>query len=239
MVAQKYNPLISVCITSYDAKGMCRYLLNECLRSVFIQDYGNIEVVIGDNNNDKNNIPSVIKNYPNLNIRVIENKGNRQNSTDNWNNCIREARGEIITLMCQDDYYFARDSISKIVEKFSDDKTIWLVSRGTKLNRGVYEDRRVPYWCEKLPRGKNTIGCLSAPSFRASHRKYLDPGIEYYNDCELYCQFYFEYGLPVIIPDVIYVQRIWDGQASNDNEKYPVDFAEREALYMQKKYNLI
>src|SRR5262245_47649967 len=92
-------PRISVCIPTYNT---ARYL-PEAIESVLAQTYDDFELVICDNAST-DATPQLCRRYDDPRVRYVRfdelvNQGN------NWNRCLRLARGDYIALLHADDRY--------------------------------------------------------------------------------------------------------------------------------------
>ncbi|CAN5296772.1 hypothetical protein BH09BAC2_BH09BAC2_04130 [soil metagenome] len=92
------DPIVSICIPTYNGAEF----LKEAVDSAIAQSYKNIEILISDDGSEDETIP-IIKQYAEKynSIRLVANpvKG----MVNNWNNCLREAKGEWIKFLFQDD----------------------------------------------------------------------------------------------------------------------------------------
>ena len=93
------NPLISVCIPTYNG---AKYL-KECLDSVLTQTLTDFEILIVDDRSSDNTV-DIAQEYANRDprIRVIVNERNL-GLVGNWNRCVELAKGEWIKFVFQDD----------------------------------------------------------------------------------------------------------------------------------------
>lgn len=92
------KPLVSVCIPTYNG---AEYII-ACIDSILSQTYSNLEILISDDGSTDNTLD--ILNQYKLNhkhIKIVHNV--RKGMVENWNNCIKEARGEWIKFLFQDD----------------------------------------------------------------------------------------------------------------------------------------
>ncbi len=91
--------LISICIPTFNGQA---YLV-ECLDSVVNQSYKNIEILIVDDNSEDATL-SIVQKYIKRDprIQLIKNES-RLGLVANWNKCLKEASGDWLKLMFQDD----------------------------------------------------------------------------------------------------------------------------------------
>jgi len=97
--AKNMNEQISICIPTYNGE----QYLRECLDSALYQTYYNTEILIVDDCSSDATV-AIAEEYAALDdrIRIVENKKNA-GLVGNWENCIREASGEWIKFLFQDD----------------------------------------------------------------------------------------------------------------------------------------
>lgn len=94
-----FNPLISVCIPTYNrAKSLGR-----AIESVLSQTYENFELIISDNDSN-DNTADIVAMFNDIRIRFVKQSTNL-GMAGNWNACIKMARGEFIAFLSSDDYW--------------------------------------------------------------------------------------------------------------------------------------
>ncbi len=112
--------LVSVIILTYkNFNG-----IEKNLNSIFEQDYPNIEIVISDDcseNFDLNYIKKLLEKKSD-NIKRIEIIKNIKNlgTVKNFNNAIKKSTGDYILPLSQDDSFYSKDTITKIVDSFGE-----------------------------------------------------------------------------------------------------------------------
>jgi len=93
------NPVVSICVPTFNGK---EYLA-ECIRSIRSQSFTDFEVVICDDRSSDGTLElarETAEDDPRF--RFIANPS-RLGLVGNWNNCVKEARGEWIKFVFQDD----------------------------------------------------------------------------------------------------------------------------------------
>lgn len=95
----KKQPLVSICIPTYNSSKT----IFETLKSIVLQSYENIEILIGDNNSTDNTL-DIIKGFKQKNIKIYKNKKNIGPAA-NSNKLIKKAKGEYICIFHADDIY--------------------------------------------------------------------------------------------------------------------------------------
>ena len=109
------DPLISICIPAYLKPDYVVRLL----KSVLLQTYKRVEVVISDDSPD-DTVKIAIEPYKSeLSIVYIQNRPALK-SPANWNNAIREAKGDFFILLHQDDWLFDAEALNKYLKAFND-----------------------------------------------------------------------------------------------------------------------
>ena len=110
------EPLVSVCIPTYNG---AKYL-KETISSVLTQNYSNIEILISDQSSS-DETTDIIRSFSDqrLSYTILDATGI---AADNWNNCIANAKGKYVKLICQDDIlkkYCIQEQVRKL-ESFPD-----------------------------------------------------------------------------------------------------------------------
>lgn len=110
------DPLVSICITSYNR----RELLQVAIASALAQTYQNIEIIISDNCTPGHELEeyclTLVKNH--AHVKFFRQKSNI-GGLANLQFVIREACGEYICLLADDDY-FAPQYVEKLILKLHD-----------------------------------------------------------------------------------------------------------------------
>lgn len=98
------QPLVTIAIPAYKAGH-----LRESIASALSQTYENIEVVVV-NDQSPEDVAAVVDSFGDTRIRYFENARNmgKEDPSLNWNECLRQARGEWFCLLCDDDVYDSR-----------------------------------------------------------------------------------------------------------------------------------
>ncbi|MDR0824788.1 MAG: glycosyltransferase [Prevotella sp.] len=100
---------VSICIPAYKHVNF----LKRCLDSVFEQDFTDFEVVITDDSPD-DSLLKLVETYPDARIRYFKNP-KALGSPLNWNEGIKQAKGEYIKILHHDDWFSSPQSLSKFV----------------------------------------------------------------------------------------------------------------------------
>ena len=228
----KNIPKISIAIPCYEMNNLGEHFLTQCLNSIKIQNFKDYEVIISDHSiND--NLEILCTNWKhNINLKYFKNIEKRGSSSNNINNAIRNCNGELIKILCQDDYLYDENSLAKIVMAFNKD---WLIS--TYIHREMYGTTliniQVPYISDDML-FINKIGTHSCLTIKNNNGLFFDENLIWYMDSEYYKQLYLKYGNPVILNDITMIQTLWQGQVTNTLATYKV--RDDEMSYLKHKY---
>ena len=100
-------------------------LLKRSFDHIQNQTYKDIEVIISDHSTNEE-IKKLCDEYSSkFNIKYIKNSSDRGNFSSNLNNSIRNASGQIIKLLMQDDYLMDPKSLESVNSIFLDSSINW------------------------------------------------------------------------------------------------------------------
>lgn len=102
---------VSICIPAYRQVEFLRMTLE----SIRIQRFTNYEVVITDDSPD-DSVEQLVAEFPLDGRLSYWRNPTALGSPENWNECIRRARGELIKIMHHDDHFIDADSLGRFVE---------------------------------------------------------------------------------------------------------------------------
>lgn len=116
------NPLISICIPTYNGAAY----IAEALESALQQTYCNLEIIVSDDasNDDTLKIIESYKSKTNIPIYIFHHEPKGIGA--NWNNCVKHARGKYIKFLFQDDILHPY-CLEKMVALAERDENIGLV----------------------------------------------------------------------------------------------------------------
>ena len=122
-------PKVSVCIPTYN---YARFL-PEAIESILNQSFTDCELLIIDDCS-QDNTSEVVQRYAvkDARIRFSVNSPNI-GMVNNWNLCLREARGEFIKFVFGDDLLTSKDALRKMLAPFIADSSISLVASARDL----------------------------------------------------------------------------------------------------------
>lgn len=227
---------VSICIPTWEQYDRGVEFLKKNFEEISLQTYKNYNVVISDHSKD-NNIKLLCDEYSNkFEIKYVKNEKLFGNSPANTNNAIKNSDGEIIKILFQDDFFYDKNGLELIVNRFKNLECNWLVSgcNHTKDDGKTFINFMIPYWNPQIVLGINTISSPSVLSFRKKTPCLFDENLIMLMDGEMYYQLYKQYGLPEIINDTLITNRMHQHQISS---LYKKDINE-EIDYVKIKHNI-
>jgi glycosyltransferase involved in cell wall biosynthesis len=227
---------VSICIPTWEQHGYGKIFLERLLESIDLQTYKNFNVVISDHSLNSEIFDTCMNFKDKFEIIYVKNELKRGNGPANTNNSIKNAKGELIKIMFQDDFFYANESLENIVEQFGDNECKWLVcgSNHTYDGGSTFSRPIIPRWNDNIIFGVNTISSPSVLSVRNENLCFFDEDLEMMMDCEMYYQLYLKFGLPKILNKILITNTIHKFQISS---MYQKDI-NKEITYIKKKYNL-
>lgn len=185
-----------------------QYFLERNLKSIYIQEYDDYEIIISDDS-DGDELKIWLSKID-MPIRYFRNKG-RKGMANNTNHAIDQATGDLVKILYQDDYFYDSRSLEKIVEHFTP-STTWLATGCTHTMNGVdfFNDHQ-PYYSES----DNSIGSPSVVTFKREVKERFDPNFHWVLDLSFYKDLYRKYGKPKIYDPVNVVIGVHLGQKTN------------------------
>src|SRR5512137_1413473 len=123
------DPKVSVCMPTYNYG---RYLA-EAVESVISQTFKDFELLVIDDCSC-DDTDEVMQSYAarDKRIRYIRNKRNL-GMVENWNYCLREARGEYIKFLFGDDFFTSRNILEQMASVLDSDNSVSLVGSARKI----------------------------------------------------------------------------------------------------------
>lgn len=197
--------MISICIPYYSRMKNAEFFMNRCLNSIKMQTYTDYEIVI-----TKTGSMAV-----------------------NSNSAIKDAKGEVIKILYQDDYFTSKDSLQVIADAF---RGGWLVTGCLHDVNGEVTNPHMPEWTDDIENGNNRIGSPSVLAFENDKPLLFDENLGWLLDCDLYKRLHERYGEPTCVYEYCTTIGVHPGQATNilsDGEKL------KEQSYLHEKYTLI
>lgn len=189
----------SIIIPTWEQHGKGTFFLNQLLTSIKEQTFTDFEVIISDHSKDTE-IKNLSRTFSSLNIVYITNSSNRGNSPANLNTGLSYAKGEIIKIMFQDDFFIDKDALSMIDKSFKETSHKWLIN-GSCITEDSkhFTNHMIPEFTSALLEGNNRIGSPSVLSFVNENIIFFDEKLVMLMDCDYYYSLYRKYGTPCIL----------------------------------------
>jgi glycosyltransferase involved in cell wall biosynthesis len=215
-------------------KGRGAEFLEFSFEKLRIQTFQDFEVIVSDHSSDTS-----IKNLCNdwsklLDVKYFANPNKKGNSSANLNNAIRNAKGEYIKILFQDDFLYHRDSLS-VIDANLGDNTFWLVTACEHTHDGIHFIRKhYPRYNHKIHLGINTISSPSVLTVRNQQPLLFDENLIWLMDVDYYKRLYMTYGEPKIVNDINVVNRLHENQVSQTIADKALQ--DKEYQYVVRKY---
>jgi len=242
------GPKVSVCMPVFRGEAF----LHEAVESVLSQSFRDFELlIIDDCSGDRTS--EIAREYARIDSRVtFEVNGTNSGMVENWNRCLRKARGRYIKYLFQDDILTTVDSLGTMVDALESRQSVSLVASARLLidsgSNPIRSDS--PFHSGTLACGRdiirysilkhgNVIGEPSAVLFRKEQAvRGFNPGYRQIVDMEMWFHL-LEQGDFVYIPEPLCGFRVHARQQSAKNictlchiEDYDLLFSE----YLQRDY---
>lgn len=187
----KHTPKVSICIPAYREVAF----LKLTLESIRQQSYSDYEVIVTDDSPD-DSVECLVRTFPlDGKLRYQRNPA-ALGSPENWNECIRQARGEFIKIMHHDDCFAGPDSLARFVSLlernpasdfgFSATRVDDVTTGRSRIHRPTEADlARLAEWPPMLFAG-NVIGAPSATIYRRGIAAEYDIKMKWLVDLDFY-----------------------------------------------------
>lgn len=227
------NIKVSIAIPCYEMHGNGGEFLNNNLDIISKQTYKNIEVVITDHS-VTNIVSDVVKQWTDkLDIKYIKHDYKVGSSSANVNVAMDNCSGDLIKIIFQDDFLYGENSVELNVKNFNLENK-WLVTSCLHTTDGItFYNKHIPRWNNQIHRGINTISSPSVLTIRNDVPLRFNEDLIWLMDVDIYKRLYDNYGLPMILEDIVVVNRLWGSQLSNT---IPQAIKDKEVKYMIKTY---
>lgn len=193
-------PKITIAIPTYRAPVD---LLKRCLDSIESQTFRDFEII---------------------QMEDFEGKGMGWNT----NQVIQAAKGELIKILYQDDFFAHPNALQVIIDNFKDEDN-WLVTACDHTTGKPH----YPRYNDNIHRGINTIGSPSVLTIRNRDPLLFEPQLNWVLDCDYYKRLYEKFGEPKIINSINVVIGIHEGQTTN---RLSDEYKKSEIKYLIEKY---
>jgi glycosyltransferase involved in cell wall biosynthesis len=229
------NPKISICIPTYEMHGLGVKYLAESFEILKNQTFKNFDVTVSDHSKN-NDIKILCEKYQkDLRINYFKNEEKRGNSSANLNNAIKNADGEIIKILFQDDFLFHENSLLEISSNFDTTRDSWLITGCEHFDNEKYYREFYPKYNKYIHLGINTISSPSVLSIKNENPILFDENLIWLMDVDYYKKCYRKFGPPKILNTINVVNRTGNHQVSNSTINAIIKL--KETLYtLFKKY---
>jgi glycosyltransferase involved in cell wall biosynthesis len=179
---------------------------------LYHQTYKDFEIVISDHCVN-NNIEDLCNQWAQvLNINYFRNEIKRGNSSANINNAIKQAKGDIIKILFQDDFLYDEHSLKNQVDVFEEG---WLITACCHYNGSQIYKPFYPKYHDQIQYGQNTISSPSVLMFENNKPLDFDENLIWLMDVDYYKRLYNRFGYPTICTYISIVNREHSNQISN------------------------
>ena len=232
---------LSICIPTTELNysngdSMGVYMLNFLLKSIEIQTFKDFEIIISDHSKS-DIIKDECENWSDLNIKYYKNYQGVGSAAMNLNFALSKATGKYIKTIFQDDYFHTEDSLDYMMRNVGDSG--W-GAVGTLHCPEDNTDRlirpHVPSWGDptRLLSGVNTISGPSVIFFK-NDANLFNEDLCWLNDVEFYYRLFKKYGVPLLLPNMVIVQRLRSEGVSNVLQSA---IKQEEAQYVLAKHGI-
>ena len=105
---------------------------------------------------------------------------------------IKRAKGELIKIICMDDWFAPSNALENIIKNF---KGNWQICGS--------HDNPNPTWTDKVPYGNNTLGGLSSITMKNEDPVLFDEEYQWMIDVDFYARAFKKWGEPSILNGVV------------------------------------
>lgn len=226
-------PAVSICIPAYDMGGAGVAFLKQALQTIESQTLQNLEVVVADQS-DGIQLEQLCANFTGLAIRHIVTANLKRQASANSNAAIRAARGDVVKILFQDDFFAVPTAVEQIAVRFENKDVDWCLCGSEHTRDGTALIRPfVPRLHDQIHFGKNTVSSPSVLAIRRDKALEFDENLTWLMDVDYYRRCHLAYGEPDILPEPLIVNRLHDKQVS---AKVGPALMRRELRYIREKY---
>jgi len=218
-------------------KGLGATYLRSSFENFTSQTFTDFEVIISDHSKDES-IKELCVEYANsFNLTYIKNNSHRGSSSANINNAIKNANGQWIKILFQDDYLFGTNVLETIYRGINDNEGAWIAIACQHTNDGeVFFDSHLPYYHTDIHLGQNTIGAPSNIAFKNNGSIFFDRNLIWLMDCEFYKRLELKLGAPILFNQICIINRVGAHQVTNT--LIYDDLVRSELRYVKNKYKI-
>ena len=231
------NPTISVCIPAYN---QTKYL-RKTICSIITQKDVSFEILVSDDSNT-DDVLNLIEEFKKDNIEINYSRNQPSlGSPSNWNNVIKQAKGEFIKIMHHDEWFIDDFALYKFIMAITDPCDL-VVSSARLIKDGsntlFKASEKEIYKIQKEPQRLLMGNVLASPSAVFFHRKYIqffDTKLVWLVDIEFYIRFLVENKKLVYISEPLFCSVMDDHNITNKC-LYDTDLQLKEYSYLFRLY---
>lgn len=225
---------ISICIPTYEMAGFGAEYLADSFLKIENQDFTDYEVVVSDQSKD-DSIKKLCDQFSDrLPLKYIKSTATKNSASTNLNSSISECSGEIIKFLFQDDYFENPSTLSTISCAFDEEKNGWLISGcGNPTDGGTVVRPFKPYYHPHIHFGHNTISSPSVLAIRNDSPLLFDESLIWLMDVDYYKRCHDAFGPPVIVDDLLVINRNHENQVSKGIRKAVI---RKELRHVKRKF---
>lgn len=225
---------ISICVPIHEYNGFGSEVLEFSFKKIESQIFKNFDVVISDNS-DNNIIENLCKQWKNrLDIRYFRNNGNKNSGASNTNNAIRNATGEIVKILCGDDFLLGNNSLDIVANNFDNDTNFLATGYIHTIDRINYFNYHFPQINPNIDI-VNTIGTPSCVTIRRfDNMPEFDENLYYCYDCCFYYEYIKKYGGEKFITNSTIGNYLWNNSITS--KLVTQELIDKENEYILRKH---
>ena len=228
------EPLISICIPTYEMHGRGLEFLRHSIERIKTQSFTRFEVVVSDNSRNDN-----IKRYCETQVEflnLIYVKNNKKiGISANINFAMEHARSDVVKVLFQDDFFYNNNALDHLYRIWNEKDRKWLVSASAHSSDGEnFYHTLVPKFHPKIFLGANTISSPSVLMILRKDAPKFDESLTWLMDCDYYKMCFDRFGLPAICEEPTVVNRVGVHQVSQSGVTRKIQIAELK--YVMQKY---
>lgn len=226
---------ISICIPTYEMYGKGENYLEFSFKRFKHQTYKNFNVIISDHSKD-DNIKNLCEKWNKFfEIKYIKNTHNVGSSSSNTNNSIKNADGEFIKILFQDDFLYNEYSLETTIKNIKKNNKHWLASACYHTDDGItLVEPYYPKYSQYMQYGDNTLSSPSVITIKNTDVLEFDENLIWLMDSDFYKRMFDKHGLPELCEEITVVNRRHPFQVTHliaDKE-----LRDKEYNYVTKKY---
>ncbi len=194
MRSAQESPTVSVCIPAYNNAPA----FSRCLQAVLAQQNVSLECVVSDDS-DTDAIHDLVRACGDTRV-VYKRNIPALKAPANWNAALALARGEIVTLLHQDDWYRSPDALQKVCTRMEETGAKALVAgralhcSGDCVGEYVPSDATLRDFSARYPGRSLVVNTLGSPSVVFFRRElaavHYDTRLLYFSDTEYYARLF-------------------------------------------------